>query len=265
MANGFAPYLLKDLMALQGANYTGMKLDPAGFTGMLLENSNVVDAKLNSPQGHKLTAKVKYKTRVSEAAVATEDNCDIDFVPVYKEADLELVNTAKVGFHLSLDTVAQYQEEASKTVSIGQSGKPVLYELANSVAHTANAIVQKINRQLLTQVTWGINKVSGLNTATTVNIPLTPSLNLSAGLSKIMSDAFENNFGGDLLIVGNGIFNNYEMTKNRIGLNTAGLNQAVTEGYKFYADWLSKTVWGANQIGVFEKDMTKCAEKSRDS
>ena len=89
MATGFAPYLLKDLMTLQGANYTGLKLDPAGFTGMLLENSNVVEAKLNSPQGHKKTAKVKYKVRQDISAVATEDNCDIDFTPVYKEADLE--------------------------------------------------------------------------------------------------------------------------------------------------------------------------------
>ena len=61
MANGFAPYLLKSLITIAGQNYPGFKLTPAGFTAMLLENSDIADLRLTNAQGHQKDVKVKYK------------------------------------------------------------------------------------------------------------------------------------------------------------------------------------------------------------
>ena len=253
MANGFAPYVLKDLLTLSGQNYAGLKLTQNGFLGMLLENSNVVDAKLTNQQGHQKTAKVKYKVRQTTSTVVEEDNCDIDFTPVYKEADMTAVRFAKTGFHLSMETVSKYMESASSQVALG--GTTVLEEIANSIQHTADSIVTKINQRLLGDVTWGINVVTGVNTAGTINIAKNPALNLADGVSKILSDAFENNFSDSLLVVGNGLMNSYELSKGLTGLNQAGLDISKFNGYKFYADLMSKTAsgWGANKIGVFAK------------
>jgi hypothetical protein len=249
MANGFAPYLLKDLLTLSGQNYPGLKLTQNGFLGMLLENSNVVEAKLTNSQGHQKTAKVKYKTRQTTSTVVEDDNCDIDFTPVYKEADMTAVRFAKTGFHLSMETVSKYMESASAPVGLGSI--TILQEIANSIQHTANAIVSKVNGRLLSDVVWGENIVEGDNNATAINISKNPALNLSDGISKILSDAFENNFSGQLLLVGNGLMNSYELSKGLTGLNQAGLDISKFTGYKFYADLLSKNEWGANQVGVF--------------
>lgn len=254
MPNGFAPYLLKSLTALAGINYPGLKLTPAGFTGMLLENSNVVEAKLTNEQGHQKTAKVKYKTRQTVDTVSEEDNCDIDFTPVYKEADMTAVRFAKTGFHISMKTVSKYMEAASNPKSIGNPSVRVIAEIADSIAHAANSIVQKIDARLLSDLVWGNNVVSGNNAATTLNIGLDSTKNnLSGGFAKLLNDAFENQFGGTLLIVGSGIFNAHELQKaaNAIGAAQNGIDLSKFNGYKFYPDMLAKTVWGTNQIGVF--------------
>lgn len=254
MATGFAPYLLKSLQALAGENYPGLKLTPAGMLAMLLENSNVTEAKLTNAQGHKKTVKVKYKVRQTDEIVSEEENCDIDFVPAYKEADMTAPRIAKTGFHISLDTVAKYLESASDPTKIGDASVPVIAEIADSIAHAANAIIMKIDKRLLGDVTWGVNKVSGNNAAVTLNLPLNSTNNsLAAGYAKLLNDAFENEFAGKLLIVGSGNFNAQELQKqvNIIGAAQNGIDISKFKGYSFYPDLYSGGAWAANQIGVF--------------
>jgi|ERR1043165_707002 hypothetical protein len=254
MSNGFAPYILKDLAVLSANNYPGTKLTAAGHLGMLLENSNIAEAKLTTEDGHKRSATIKYKVRQTPDVVQEEDNCEIDFIPVYQEAEIKQVRLAKVGFHLSMETVSQYLEEASKETSIGNPAVKVIAEIVNSIQHAANAIITKIDTRLLGDTAWGTNVVEGNNLATTLNIGKDGTkYNLAGGFAKLLNDAFENEFTGNLLIVGSGKLNAHEMVKaaNAISAAQNGLDLSRFSGYKFYPDLNAKTAWGTDHIGVF--------------
>lgn len=254
MANGFAPYVLKSLQALAGNNYPGIKITPSGFLALLLENSNIVDAKLTNPQGHKVTAQVKYKVRQTDAVVQESDNCDIDFTPVYKEAAMTTPRFAKTGFHLSMDTVSAYMNEASNPQSIGNPSVSVIREIADSIAHAANAIVTKVDKVLLGDVVWGTNVTTGNNNAKTLNIGKdTDKYVLDNGFQMLLNDAFENEFNGQLLIAGSGLMNAHELGKlsNTLSAGGNGVNLASFNGYKWYPDLFTASEWASNQIGVF--------------
>lgn len=254
MANGFAPYLLKSLITIAGQNYPGFKLTPAGFLAMLLENSNIADLRITNAQGHKKEIKVKYKVRNTEATVFDEDNCDIDFVPAYKEANVTNDKIVKTGFHISLETVSKYMEEASQTQSIGTPSTPVIREITDTIAHAANSIIMAIDAKLLSAVTWGTNVTTGNNAAKTLNIGKdNTKYVLDSGFPMLFNDAFQNEFNGQLLIVGGGLMNAHELTRMQNAMFAAqnGIDLSKFTGYKFYPDLKSQTYWGANNIGVF--------------
>jgi hypothetical protein len=256
MANGFAPYLLKNLAALAANNYPGLKLTPAGMTGMLLRNSNIGETQLVNGNGHKKTIKFKYKVRQNPSLVQETDNCDIDFTPVYQEGQLDAPRVAKLGFHISAATVAQYMDEASNPQNIGNPAVRVIAEIADSIGHCANAIIGKIDQRLLGDVTWGINVTNGLNTAKTFNISKDATkYNLDSGFAMLLNDAFENEFSGPLLIVGSGLLNAHELVKMQNAITSAqnGIDLSRFAGYQFYPDLnaASSAKFGTNQIGVF--------------
>lgn len=255
MANGFAPYLLKSLRALAGQNYPGLVLTPAGFTAMLLENSNIREIKLTNEQGHQKTAKVKYKTRQTPSAVGDGGTCDINFSPAYLEADVTAINDKALAFHISRETVSKYMEEASNPQNIGNPSVPVIAEIADSIAHCVNSIVGAIDLILLNSVVWGNNAVTGNNNAVNLNISKDATkMNLDQGFAKLLSDAFENEFQGNVLIVGSGKFNAYELQK-RSGVMAAaaqnGIDISRFTGYRFYPDLYARSQWGVDRIGVF--------------
>lgn len=254
MATGFAPALLKSMKDLAGINYPGTKITAPGFLKMLLQNSDIMGAKLTNEQGHQKTATVKYKQRISPSMVATNDNCDVDFSPAFREASLTAVNTAKWGAHISLDTVSRYMEEASRGVTIG--GVSVIQEVADTVTQVANALIGKVDRVLLDAVDWGKNVVYGDDFVHDLNFESDATLfDVGTGFPKLLNDAFENEFSGDLLICGNGIFNAVELSKMASQAALNGIDTSRFTGYKWYADLWSKnsTNWGGNDIGVFSK------------
>lgn len=258
MASGFAPYLLRDLMTLAGQNYPGTKITAPGFLQLLLENSDISNATLVNPDGHQLTAKVKYKQRISPSLVAENDTCDIDFVPAYSEADMTAVRIAKLGFYISRDTVSKYMADASRQQSIGAPAVGVLAEIVNTIQHTANAMIGKVDQRLLGDVDWGVNAVYGNDVVQNLNIEQDGTLNdLESGYAKLLNDAFENEFVGDLLIAGSGKFNAYQLQKmaGALALNSAGVDVSRFTGYKWYPDlWAKNSVnWGGDDIGVFSK------------
>jgi len=258
MASGFAPYILRDLMSLAGQNYPGTKITAPGFLQMLLENTDVAGVQLVNPDGHQVTGKVKYKQRISPSLVAENDTCDIDFVPSYSEADISAVRFAKLGFYLSLNTVSKYMNDASKQQSVGTPPIGVLAEIVNTIQHTANAIIGKVDQRLLGDVDWGVNAVYGNDAVQNLNIEQDGTLNdLDSGYAKLLNDAFENEFMGDLLIAGSGKFNAYQLQKmaGALALNSAGVDVSRFTGYKWYPDLHAKssTNWGGDDIGVFSK------------
>lgn len=261
MATGFAPYILRDLKTLAGEQYPGLKVDAAGFTGMLLENSSVSQTQLVGGDGHLSEIRFKYKARLTDNYVGTERDCDLDYTPAYLEATLSAPRTASVGLYFSRATMAQYMAEATNRTTVGSPSVGVFAEVADSIAHAANAMIAKIDKQLLADVTWGDNVTSGASTAETINLDNdTTVMSLSAGIPKLLGDLANSGFSmsNAPLLVGGGIFQNYDLARKAgvLGVGT-GIDYSKQFGYKYYADVYANatigSVWAANQIGAFDK------------
>ncbi len=258
MANGFAPALLRDWADLAQQNYPGTKITPAGFLQMLLEHTDIPGVRIVEENGHIKTVTVKYKQRATLDQVAENDTCDIDLIPSWLEAPLTAVRFAKHATWFPRDTIARYAEEASRKTTIGTPPTGILKEIADQIAYSANAIIQRIDTRLLGDVDWGKNVVYGDDAVHDLNINKDATVNdLDTGYAKLLNDAFENEFMGELLIAGSGLFNIAEMyrTQNVLTANQAGVNLARFTGYRFYPDLWAKSSanWGTNDIGVFSK------------
>lgn len=263
MALGFVPYLLDHLSAVAGKNYPGMKITPAGFVKALVENKpslnitrngeTIDPMQLNTLAGHIRELKLKFLPRALESQVETEDNCDNDLQFHYGESEITAPNFAKLSFWLDWRFVERYEKEASNPVNLGKPSYGTIKEMETQIMNTVNAIVQKMDTTLLTATTWGENVVTGNNAATSINIDKSGStLNLTDGILRILSDYQVNEGVGQPIIVGNGLMNSFEIGKSSFGANGAGMNIAALSGYKWYHDIKSATVWGANQVGVFQ-------------
>jgi hypothetical protein len=246
-------------------NYPGTKIVPSGFTKLLIENNpslrvsgingQTIDGlKRSTVSGHIRDVRIKSLPRITPDQVADDDNCDIEVGFQYSETELSTPLFSKLGFPLEWNFVELYQEEASKLVQTGNPNVTILNEMLEQIMHCASGLVANMDKKLLTSIAFGVNQTTGLNTAKTININKDGSvLDLSAGVTEILSDAAENEFIGDLLVVGSGLFNKFNIAKNAIGINGAGLNQGVQEGYKWYFDVNTGAILGANQVAAFAK------------
>jgi len=270
MALGFAPAILTHLGSLMANNYPGTKIIPSGFMKMLVQNNPKLRVKAingekvsEGPNGMKLNTDggqirdvtLKSLPRITPDQVVDEDNCDNDVGFQYSETNLETPLFSKLGFPLEWSFVERYQAEAAKLTKVG--AKPdmvVLEEMLEQIMHCVSGIVHNMDRKLLAQVVWGVNVVTGNNNVKNININQAGNtLNLSDGVTEILNDAAENEVVGDLMLAGSGNFNKFNIAKNNIGINAAGINQGAQNGYSWYHDVATNVLWGANQVGAFAK------------
>ncbi len=257
---GYAPYLLQHLQVLAADNNPSTKVTPTGFLRMLLENNPSLNLpeyeklKLSNQQGNIRNVQLSYLRRITPDQIDTADDCDNDYIPVYSEMTLSTVAFRKFGFYISDDTIARYMEEASQTVALGQPATPFMQEHLDTLMTVVNGMVGAINQDVLGMVNFGTNVVTGSATPTTVNINTDATVNdLSNGVTRILTDALENEVFGDLLIAGNGLFNAVQVQRSFSGLSMAGIDAAKIGGYKWYYDPYTASKWAANQIGAFSK------------
>ena len=89
----------------------------------------------------------------------------------------------------------------------------MLKEIYDTIIEQCRGLIADINDDLLTtQVSaFGVNAVTGNNSAVTVNFPLSTASNpLTSGFTKLISDARNNEFNlADAMIVGSGLIDNY--------------------------------------------------------
>lgn len=265
MALGYAPYLLKSLAEFTTVDDPEYKLTPSGFLKMLLSSNavrgvNVI--KTNLPSGQRRTVQIKYRPRAVEQIVKTSDDCDIDYVPAYNETTLTIPRVAKVGIYVSFEDLRLYMEDAIQTVALGKPSTTLMKEHVERVMSAANAIVQKIDGTLISDVTWGVNQTTGVNTATTLNINKDATkFDVTTGIGKLLADADANEMWGKIAIVGSGLFNNYQRTLVAAGLGLAGIDNKMFESeYEWYLDLKAASGWGSNQIGVFSKEAVGFAD-----
>lgn len=259
MALGYAPYLLKSLAEFTGADDPEYKLTATGFLKMLLASNAVRGVnvlKTSLPTGQRRTVQIKYRPRATEGIVKESDDCDIDYVPAYNETTLSIPRVAKTGIYVSFEDLRLYMADAIQSVAVGKPSTTLMKEHVERVMSAANAILGHIDGKLLGDITWGTNVVTGLNTATTLNINKDATkFDVNTGIGKLMGDADSNEMFGKRHIVGSGLFNNYQRQLIGAGLGQNGVNNAQFESeYQWYLDLFASASsnLGANQIGVFD-------------
>jgi len=262
---GFAPAILQHLKVLMAQNYGGVKITPAGFTKLLVQNNpnlrvssidgeKLTGMKLSTSGGHIRGVRVKSLPRITPDQVKSEDNCDNDVGFQYIESDINAPLYSKLGFQLEWGFVERYQKEASDLKSTGKPNTPVLNELLEQLMHCVNGIIGDMDNKLLGSITFGNNVVTGNNLAKTININKQGNvLDLSEGLVEMLNDANQNEFVGDMLLTGSGLFNKFTIAKPNISANQAGIDLSGFAGYKWYNDLYASSKLGANEVAAFAK------------
>lgn len=266
---GFVPGLLNHLKMATGAAYPGTKITSPGYLNYLLSDQSpgvkVVNEGWDGDDGHFREMKVKYRTRGIEDNTSEDDNCDIDVIPVYSEADVSLRFYRQIAIQLDDATIARYEKESSNTVLVGKPATPLMNELLGAIYEQLQGLFQGIDDDLtgVQSVNFGKNARTGLATSTTININKSAdTLDLTDGFGRILADLVENEISGTPVIVGSGLFNNYDVQKAMLSANSGGVNIAAFP-YKFFYDKKTATKWGANQIGVFEPGAVKLLHRNR--
>ena len=263
MANGLAPYLLNDLKSLVGNAYPGQKVDLKGFLAMLTSGAGANPIQTNTLAGHKKEVRFWYRNRNTRPQTDTSASCDNVLTPARKEYTVSVGNTRQIAWHLPDELVATYMEEASQRVNIpGGPMNGASAELFDIIMSGANGILQGINEDLLGLVTWGKNRVSGSNSAVTLNLSADTNVQkLTTGMPKLMGDYKLNNLSGTPNVVGAGLFYQYMLTQPYKGLDQSGFNSAMaTSMVNFFADQDFANIVGSNHIGVFEPGSIQLVE-----
>lgn len=259
---GFVPNFLRHLAQATGPAYPGLKVTSPGYLQMLLQNRSnprvqVLNDGWDGNEGTFREMKVKYRERGIEDNTQESDTCDLDVIPVYKEADVSLRFFRAVAIGIDQPTLARYEAEALRSVLVGQPATPMMNELLGGIIEQLNGLFQAIDNDLISlqASNFGKNARTGVIVPPDINISKDGTINnLSDGLGLILADLVTNEFSNQTpIIVGSGLFNNYHVQRmaNMIGINQAGQNNQNFP-YRFFYDRKAATAWGTDDIGVFE-------------
>lgn len=261
MANGFVRgILLTEQQVFNGAA-PSRKITPPGYLKMLLNNStpNVVTTTIDPGNGTIREVTVKYRPRSTAGQSGTTDDCSISATPGYLETDIPGTNFRHIARFFDDATIARYEAEALQTVVAGRPvfQQGIMREIWDLIIDAANGLVADVNADLLTQqaATFGVNVTNSVNTAKTINFPLSTATNpLDAGMTLLETDIQDNEIRVEnSVIVGSGFISGvYRQIQN----NTQNVNTVnyPSNAPVYYWDPAAATLWGANEFGVFEKN-----------
>jgi len=275
MATGFCKSVLTHLSTITEQNpYSGSKVTNPGFLTALLSKEARPDA-LNvaySNRGHYVpTVDISYVQRSTEAQTGTSLDCDIDVTPGKKEVSFQVTKNRQINMHVSEDQMRQYCSDASNLVNLNGVATPFMQDFLELMLAQLNGLYQGINTDLVTaQATrFGKNVRTGSTATTPLNLTLAgTTMNVNDGVGMIAYDMQQNEICNDVFIVGNGNMSKYAIMNNAgaIGMNQSGVNNALmlnALGAKYYNDPKTATLWGDNQIGVFDSKAIQFIEFNR--
>lgn len=253
---GLVQALLINIRLLTALNDPQYKVTPVGFLQMLLENP--VTAKISNEkqirEGMERELKIRYMQRGLESEIEDDDNCDTSITPTWLESSIGRPLFAKAGIFISDEEMRKYQDEATKTIAAGANIQvPLMAALYETIMVKCNGLIQNINSKLLTAqaAKWGANVAYGDANAHSLNFG--DKLVMNDGLVKLMLDAQGNEINGELILVGNGIVNAYQVLQGqKSGLDQYGFGKA---NFKLYNDIGSVSKWGLNHFGAFAQGL----------
>jgi hypothetical protein len=253
---GFVQALLLNIVAIAGSNDPQTKVTPTGFLQMLLEhgaNAEVVNIDALR-RGREQTIKIRYMQRGIESEVTDVDDCEAPIVPAWEESEIKRGMFSKIGLHIDDDMMRKLQNEALTVVSPGMPPTPLYSALYQTLRVKLNGLIQAINTNLLKAQTtaWGVNAQYGTHNAQTLQFG--GKMGFDNGIVKLILDAQMNEINEDVIIVGNGVVNAFQVLNGmKAGVDYQGYGRAQ---FKVYNDIKSTSVWGANHFGVFAKGLT---------
>ncbi len=275
MPLGFCPAIMAHLRAVALCATPQNKITPPGFLRMMLANRPQADIMnpdnalaLDDGQGHIRDIILKYLKRAVPAQAGTADNCQIDLAQQYAELQLAATQYRRMSVYVSDSDMSRYCAEATEMVRINGFPTPFMNEFLTRLQSAANGLLGAINIDLLTLMAleFGVNQVTGTNTATTVNFPgLNAGVNTlyTDGMIKLLQDLSLNEICGTVNIVGHGNFNAYTIQQLVACCSQAGIDQSRFTGFNYYPDIYARDAWGTNHIGVFAPGSVGFVELNR--
>ena len=269
MANGlgYCPALLRTIEQVAGDNAPSRKLHNAGFMAMLncCANSSVNPINDGSDDvGHTRALTVSYRQRPTVDQVQTEEDCDINRIPVKAEWSLPGYTHLQHSQYLSDEEVSKFCEEASRERSIGTPPTRIMEEHYGLFLESANVVMKAANRELVTDAAtqFGINVTIGSANGKVINIERQGNqLILDNGIVDMMRDFQENEICGEPCLVGGGLFTAYEMQRASMCCNSAGVDLSRTGIPRFFFDKDTQSIWGENTVGAFAPGSVKLLER----
>lgn len=258
MPQGFRKNLLKSQESLfrNPSLVPDFQLEHLGNLTMLKNQKGI---RLDSSAGHKNVVDIAYYKRFTVDFTDTAKSCDQVNQTGKEEVQVDVSNIRQIAIHLPDETLARYEDEASRT-AFGDASA----ELMTQVRSAANAILQGVDRDLLTlQVAAvGTNRNTGSNAAKAINLNKDGQTNeLNDGVTEILIDYKTNGGSGRPQIIGSGLFHNYTMQQAFMGRNSFGLDTKIqASAYDFYFDIEAATQIGANQCIVYQPDAVQLVE-----
>jgi hypothetical protein len=251
---GFVQALLLNISLIAGLNDPQLKVSPAGFLKALLENNaltqvNNIDA---IRAGQEQDVKVRYQQRGTEDEVTDVDDCETNITPEWKEVNIGHPLYSKIGIFISDEQMRKYQLEATQTLAAGTPSAPLMRALYDTILTHTNALIQKIDRNLVAaqSTKWGANAAYGLSKAAQT-IKLGEKASMTDGFIKIITDAQANEINDQLIVVGNGLVNAFDIyNRYKTGVDGQGFGSLA---FNTYNDPKTATSWGLNHFGVFAK------------
>lgn len=268
MANGYCPALLRSIEQIAGENAPSRKLHVAGMLAMTFCCQNSSVSPINdgyAADGTQRPLTVSYTQRPILSQVQDEDDCDINNLPTKSEWNIAALSHKQYSWFMSDEQISKYCSEFSQSVAVGNPSTRMMREHYDRFVEGANIVLRAINRDLVTQAStqFGNNVITGNPSARTINVPQTPSMNVSTGMIQLLRDFQENEICGDPCIVGGGLFAGVNLANEIACCNNAGLDMSRLGLPRFFFDKDSQSIWGANSIGVFAPGSVKLITRQK--
>lgn len=267
LGQGLRPYLLRHLKTIIGEGALPQtKIEHVGFLNLLQRQNKPEILRLNNAAGHRESVQVKHLQRYTDAFTGTVegDVCSTTLFEPYKEATATLSSFRYIALHLEDELVAQYEDDASKMVSVGAPPTKIMNEMLERVMTAANAVLSGVDTDLLTALVAGTNRVTGNANAKTINFPLNSTNNdLNADINEVYSDFAVNLLTGNpqILTAPGSLMHKYVLQQRFKSYNQAGINTAIElAGLDTYVDAKMSTLFGAQNFLAIEKNSVQIVE-----
>jgi hypothetical protein len=250
---GVAEAIIRQISDVTGVNTPQYKVTPPGLLNLLLNNPAPISiTNLAQVQaGHDRDIKLRYMRRGIPSEVTDEEGCDAGATAAYLETMVTHPLFRQISLYISNAELRKYYDDATAGIQLGQS--TIMSELYNRLVVKINGLIGAIDLALLNAVStnWGVNAATGSATPVSINFSTINNVKLTDGIVRLIDQAAQNEIVGDLLMVGNGVANTFQIASMlQTSANVDGYQATKWQGFKWYNDPYSASVWGANHFGV---------------